>query len=150
MTGGSTTGAGSLSANLETLETFKRRVDLLLADLADSAASPHAMGEGALKASYFGTGFAEADSLYAAYTEVHDRLKQLSRTAADQIEAMSLLVRMAKNDYQNVDADEAARLWAIRRDTEKHFESAGQDRGTGAERAERGAPGQGSDVSSEM
>lgn len=127
MSGSGGPPVGVLKANLETLETFKKRVDILLTDLEGSAASPKEVREGTLKSAYLGTGFSEADSLFAAYNDVHDRLKQLSKTAADQIEAMSLLVHIANNDYQHVDDDQAAQLWAIQRTTERHYNAAQRD-----------------------
>lgn len=120
-------GTDGLKVSLESLETFKKGVDGLLADLEDSVAAPQQMSRDTLRAAHLGKGFAEADSLMSAYSHVHDRLGTLSRVLADQIESMSLLVRGAKDDYQGVDQEHTARLWSMRNSTERHYREAAKD-----------------------
>lgn len=108
-------GADRLHAELESLRTFKGRVDELLASLHDSAAAPGRVAEASLGAGHLGVDFAEAGSLYSAYNEVHAQLQQLSRLFADLIEAMGTAVLGAHDGYANVDADLKDRMWAAQR-----------------------------------
>ncbi|GAB2631397.1 hypothetical protein GCM10027168_73430 [Streptomyces capparidis] len=122
---------GSFYASLETLESFKKRIDDLITDLEKSKAAPNEISEGTLATGDFGTGFVEAEKLYGAYKPVHTKLKELSKTFADQIEAMRLLVGMANNDYRNVDEEQRDRLWEIRQKTERHWRDARRDESGG-------------------
>ncbi|NUP37560.1 MAG: hypothetical protein HOY76_11240 [Streptomyces sp.] len=96
-------GGGSLHVALEDLRTFKTRVDGLLGELDASGAAPARIGEHRVSPAQFGRGFGEAGDLTKAYTTVHGRLEQLSRTLADQIEAMSLSLHIGHSTFRNVD-----------------------------------------------
>ncbi|WP_414168944.1 hypothetical protein ACMATS_23480 [Streptoverticillium reticulum] len=108
-------GADRLHAELESLKTFKGRVDELLASLHDSAAAPGRVAEASLGAGHLGVNFAEAGGLYSAYNEVHAQLEQLSQLFADLIEAMGTAVLGAHDGYANVDAELKERMWAAQR-----------------------------------
>lgn len=131
---------GGFSANLQTLESFKKRVDDLLDDLEGSAADPKHIGQDTLKSTQLGTGFTEATDLYGAYHRVHGKLKELSKTFADQIEAMRLLAHIADNGYRNVDEEQRDRLWAIQRRTDRYYKAARKDDDTQGSDAGRPTP----------
>lgn len=116
-------GIMNFLADLQTLESFKKRIDNVLSDLETSAAGPNNIGQDALSSSHFGVGFSEASALFGAYRTVHSELEKLSKVFADQIEAMSMLVNMANNDYRNVDEEQRLRLWEIRRSTKAYAET---------------------------
>ncbi|MDT0450537.1 hypothetical protein [Streptomyces hesseae] len=114
-------GDGAMRAGLESLESFKGRVDELLTYLQGSAAAPHHMADNHLVPAQLGVGFAEVDSLYSAYNEVHAQLKALSQLLSDQIEALGTAVHAAKIGYANVDADLRDRMWAIQARTRELY-----------------------------
>jgi hypothetical protein len=111
-----------VKAELETLTTFKNRVDEMLKDLDGSDASPKKIGEDRLQAGHLGTGFGESGKLMSTYNHVHDRLHTLSQLLADQIEAMSISVTGARDGYANVDEEQRRRLWAIYDTTDKDYD----------------------------
>ncbi|MEU1781802.1 hypothetical protein ABZ545_20265 [Streptomyces abikoensis] len=114
--------AGRLRVEQGSLESFKGRVDALLTFLQDSGASPHRIADNHLVPAQLGVGFAEADSLYSAYNEVHAQLKALSQLLSDQIEALGTAVHAAKVGYANVDAELRDRMWAIQSRTRELYE----------------------------
>jgi hypothetical protein len=99
-----------LSVALEDLRTFKKRVDHLLDDLEGSEADPKKIGNDRLKPTQMGHGFAEASELVKAYTYVHDQLSTLSKTLADQIEAMSITLHIGRVGLSHVDIETQNRL----------------------------------------
>jgi hypothetical protein len=99
-----------LSVALEDLRSFKKRVDGLLDDLEGSEADPRKIGNDRLKAVQIGHGFSEASELTRAYTYVHDQLSTLSKTLADQIEAMSILLHIGRVGLSHVDQETQDRL----------------------------------------
>lgn len=120
-----------VAVEVETLRTFKARVDGLLSDLDGSPASEKHISGQYLAGSHLGTGFAEASDLHAAYTTVHTNLRQLSGALAQQIEAMSITVDASMRGYSNVDEEQRRTLWRIRDATEAAYRPpAGADAGT--------------------
>ncbi|MFE7114492.1 hypothetical protein ACFU99_03595 [Streptomyces sp. NPDC057654] len=124
--GGSSGSQGSdgqkLRAKLEKLKGFQSRVDDILADLSNSAASPDHIARDKLSASHLGSyDFVEAMSLYGAYYEVHSQLETLSKLLADQIEAMGTAVQSARVSYGNIDLEQRARMWEIQNDLKRHY-----------------------------
>lgn len=119
---GTVSGASGLRAELESLESFKGRVDALLTYLQGTEASPHRMADNHLVPAQLGVGFAEVESLYSAYNEVHAQLKALSQLLSDQIEALGTAVHAAKVGYANVDADLRDRMWAIQARTRELYD----------------------------
>lgn len=115
-------GTPDVKAELETLTTFKNRIDAMLKDLDGSDASPEKVRQDRLQASHLGTGFGEADTLMKTYSHVHDRLETLSQLLADQIEAMSISVTGARDGYSNVDEEQRRRMWAIHDTTDKDYD----------------------------
>jgi hypothetical protein len=114
-------GKPDVKAELETLTTFKNRIDDMLKDLDSSDAAPKKIGEDRLQAGHLGTGFGESSKLMSAYSHVHDRLHTLSGLLADQIEAMSISVTGARDGYANVDEEQRRRMWAIYDTTDKDY-----------------------------
>ncbi|MFG3403951.1 hypothetical protein [Streptomyces sp. NPDC048142] len=109
-------GTGDLRRGVGALETFKKRVDALLADFEGSAASKTKVaGQKVSRASLSGPNarFAEADGLYTQYNRVHSSLVSLSRSLGDQIEYLSLGVHAAAVGFDNVDDDIRRRFYEI-------------------------------------
>lgn len=117
-------GPAGMKVEMETLTTFKNRVDAMLKDLDQSDAAPKKIGEERLEQTHLGTGFGESSTLMATYNQVHDRLERLSRLLADQIEAMSISVTGARDGYANVDEEQRRRMWAIYDTTDKYYDPA--------------------------
>jgi hypothetical protein len=107
---------------METLTTFKNRVDAMLKDLDTSDAAPKKIGEDRLQQDHLGTGFGESSRLMTTYNHVHDRLETLSQLLADQIEAMSISVTGARDGYSHVDEEQRRRMWAIYDTTDKYYD----------------------------
>ncbi|MFI1221818.1 MULTISPECIES: hypothetical protein [unclassified Streptomyces] len=120
-------GTGDLRRGVGALETFKKRVDALLADFEGSAANKSKVADQKIsRASLSGPNarFAEADGLYTQYNRVHTSLVQLSKSLGDQIEYLSLGVHAAAVGFDNVDDDIRRRFYEIQtrlnREREKH------------------------------
>jgi len=129
------TGAMGDTANvkveLDTLKTFRDRVDTLLESLDGSAASPTQISHQTLEAQHLGSvvanGFTEVNDLTAMYKSVQGQLQDLSKTLSDQINAMSITIQVSQVGYQNVEADQVDALWAIQTRTQKQVAPPGQD-----------------------
>lgn len=109
-------GTGDLKRGVGALETFKKRVDALLADFEGSAANKskvaaQTVSRAALSGS--NTCFAEADGLFTQYNRVHESLVSLSKSLGDQIEYLSLGVHAAAVGFDNVDDDTRRRFHEI-------------------------------------
>lgn len=111
-----------LKVEVETLTTFKNRIDEMLKDLDSSEASPKKIGQDRLKPDHLGNGFGESSKLMSTYNHVHDRLERLSQLLADQIEIMSVSAVGSRNDYSNVDEEQRRRMWAIYDTTDKYYD----------------------------
>lgn len=107
---------------METLKTFKGRIDDVLSTLESSAAAPKTVGRDRVSAGHLGNGFAEADSLFATYNHVHDQLETFSSLLSDQIQAMQIAVEGATVGYDHVDLEQRERVWAIQRRTQRYDE----------------------------
>lgn len=121
------TGPGDLRRGVGALETFKKRVDALLADLAGSAAGKSKVAAQTVsRASLSGPNarFAEADGLYTQYNRVHESLVSLSRSLGDQIEYLSLGVHAAAVGFDNVDDETRRRFHEIQTRMDREREKA--------------------------
>ncbi|MEV7876600.1 hypothetical protein [Streptomyces microflavus] len=122
-------GTGDLRRGVGALETFKKRVDALLADLAGSAAGRSKVAaQSVSRASLSGPNarFAEADGLYTQYNRVHESLVSLSKSLGDQIEYLSLGVHAAAVGFDNVDDDTRRRFHEIQTRMDREREKAVQ------------------------
>ncbi|MEU4210375.1 hypothetical protein AB0F13_10335 [Streptomyces sp. NPDC026206] len=115
-------GDAGLRAELGSLKGFKGEVDELLAYLQGSLAAPHHIADSHLVPAQLGVNFAEVDSLYSAYNEVHSQLKTLSQLLNDQIEALGTAIHASRVGYANVDAELRDRMWAIQARTKELYE----------------------------
>ncbi|MGP9018207.1 hypothetical protein ACT1U9_07320 [Streptomyces sp. BR1] len=148
-----TTGGGSrdsggtpdLGVDGVSLTDFKRRMDELLTSLEKSPARHTKIAEHRVQPESYGTGFAAAGDLHKAYDKVRTNLERLSKLFGDQIEGMGIAVQIADKGYGGIDVDEAQRYQAIRKETEKYYESptAGQDGGKGDPAAKDAGTGTG-------
>ena len=120
----------NVKVELETLRTFRDRVDILLESLDGSAASPSQISHQTLEAQHLGTvvngGFTEITDLSTVYQSVQEQLQGLSKTLSDQINAMSITVQVSQVGYQNVEADQVDALWAIQTRTTQQAPPPGQ------------------------
>ncbi|WP_051795578.1 hypothetical protein [Streptomyces sp. NRRL S-87] len=114
--------AKALTVEVESMQKFTSRVDELLTKLEGSQAAPKRMADGSLPSGHLGTGFGEADGLYAAYHTVHAQLAMLSKGLAGQIEALSIAVESSRVGYENVDDDVKQRMRRLHADAEKHYD----------------------------
>lgn len=114
------------------LQSFKKRIDLLLEHLNESPAQHGKIGEQTIINASFGTGFAAADDLAKVYEKVRSRLERLSRLFGEQIEGMGIAVQIADKGYDAVDVEEAERYQAIRRRAEKYYQDPAQATGDGS------------------
>ncbi|MFJ2205325.1 hypothetical protein [Streptomyces microflavus] len=122
-------GTGDLRRGVGALETFKKRVDALLTDLAGSAAGRSKVAaQSVSRASLSGPNarFAEADGLYTQYNRVHESLVSLSKSLGDQIEYLSLGVHAATVGFDNVDDDTRRRFHEIQTRMDREREKAVQ------------------------
>ncbi|MFF7251603.1 hypothetical protein [Streptomyces microflavus] len=122
-------GTGDLRRGVGALETFKKRVDALLTDLAGSAAGRSKVAaQSVSRASLSGPNarFAEADGLYTQYNRVHESLVSLSKSLGDQIEYLSLGVHAAAVGFDNVDDDTRRRFHEIETRMDREREKAVQ------------------------
>ncbi|MFI9200040.1 hypothetical protein [Streptomyces sp. NPDC053048] len=120
-------GAGSaatagLHAELESLKRFRGRIQSILTALQDTEADPRRVADNHLVPAQLGVNFAEVDSLYGAYNEIHGQLKTLCALMTDQIEALSTAVHAARVGYANVDEDLRARMAAIQARTRELYD----------------------------
>lgn len=116
--------AADVKVQLETLTTFKNRIDGMLKDLDQSDAAPKKVGQDRLQQAHLGTGFGESSKLMSTYSHVHDRLEVLSQLLADQIEVMGITIEGAHNGYANVDEEQRRRMWAIHDTTDQNYDPA--------------------------
>ncbi|WP_326736807.1 hypothetical protein [Streptomyces sp. NBC_01022] len=124
-----TTTPSDLDTPTESLQKFKIRVDKLLTALDGSPAAHGRITEQKVVAEAYGSKtFPEAVGLSDAYTKVHGRLTELSRTLSDQLEAMGITVDMADRGYLNVDHEHAERLNAIQERTEARYRKPESDK----------------------
>lgn len=114
-------GGTQVQAEVETLTVFKGKVDAMLQTLDGSDAAQPKISQQSLTADALGTGFGESTSLLNAYNVVHANLETLSKTLADQIQAMSIAINVSANGYQNVETSQQETLWQIRNQTQVQY-----------------------------
>ncbi|MFF2412217.1 hypothetical protein [Streptomyces sp. NPDC058092] len=125
--GGGGGGSGDLRRGVGALETFRGRVNTLLAELEGSAAGKSKIAAQTVsRAALSGQNacFAEADGLYTQYNRVHESLVSLSKSLGDQIEYLSLGVHAAAVGFDNVDDDVRRRFYEIQVRLDKEHEKA--------------------------
>ncbi|MFH8891229.1 DUF2563 family protein [Streptomyces sp. NPDC017949] len=105
--------AGALEVEYASMTGYKKLVDALLEKLDGSEAADGRLAHGTLPRGALGRGFAEADSLFRAYSTVHAELRNLSRGLAAQIEALGIAILTAGKGYGDVDEDTRQRMRAI-------------------------------------
>jgi hypothetical protein len=110
-----------LKVQVETLKTFKNRIDDLIDSMDKSQAGPKNIGNDKLQSSHLGTGFPQAEDLTSAYTHVHSQLETFSNLLADQMQAMQLSIEGASTGYQNMDQAQRDKLWSIYDTTSQHY-----------------------------
>ncbi|WP_405980479.1 DUF2563 family protein [Streptomyces sp. NBC_00158] len=113
--------ARALAVEYESMTAYKKRVDALLRTLDGSEADAGRLAHGTLPTGTLGTGFAEADALFAAYATVHGELRKLSAGLAGQIEALGIAVRTAGRGYGGVDEETQARMRALVKDSKDAY-----------------------------
>ena len=122
-------GNANVDVELTALQTFRSRVDDLLAELDASAAAPGQIATHAALGNCLGNslyGFGEVAPLSATYESVHQQLQQLSQTLNDQINAMSITAQVSQLGYQNVESAQVDALWTIQSRTEAATPPPGQ------------------------
>jgi hypothetical protein len=110
-----------LKVQLETLGTFKKKIDDLLDSMDKSQAGPRNIGNDKLQPHHLGTGFPQAEDLNGAYTHVHGQLETFSQLLSDQMQAMQLSIEGASTGYQNMDLEQRQKIWSIRDATSSHY-----------------------------
>lgn len=131
----------------ESMTSFKKRVDDLLANLQGSPAAPKKWGDRQLTRSEFGGGdkaWAEAAGLFTAYDTVVSQLQQLSQLLADSMEGMGIAVRSSQVGYGNMDDDIRRRMASIHTHTKKYYDpkldpTVAEKNGDGTTQPEAGA-----------
>lgn len=111
----------ALRVEYESLTAYKKRVDGLLSKLDGSPASDRHLADGTLRAGSLGEGFAEAERLFTAYTNVHTRLQALSKGLAAQIEGLGIAIQTADRGFGDVDDETKRRMLAISRQAEADY-----------------------------
>jgi hypothetical protein len=113
---GGSGGGSDIEHEKSALSNFQKRVNALLTNLESGAASGSKVAAQRVARGSFGgtdTAFMEADALYGQYNRVHDALVTLSKSLGDQIEGLSLGVRGAETDFDNVDEEVRYRFAVI-------------------------------------
>lgn len=111
-------GKQGLEVGDVTLQTFRTRMQELVKDLNSSPAEHRKIGEQKVTAASYGTGFASATELHAAYEKVRARLEELTKIFGDTIEGMGIRAHIADKGYSAVDQEERDRFAAIQKRTE--------------------------------
>ncbi|WP_141698522.1 hypothetical protein [Streptomyces lushanensis] len=140
-----TSGGGSADLNVDASELikFKNRVDGLLTKLDASPAAPTRVEGGQVARGDLGTGFAEADELYAVHKRVHTELQNLSQGLAGQIEALGIAVDGSRKGYENIDDDIRRRMQRISRSAREEYDRRQEERRKEQEPATDGQPAAG-------
>ena len=107
------TAQSAVRVELETLTTFRDRVNGLLASLESGPAAPGRIAAQQLAAGHLGTDFQEVGHLMARYQLVHSQLQGLSKALTDQVNAMGIALQVSQVGYRNVETETIDRLWAI-------------------------------------
>ncbi|MFC0845776.1 MULTISPECIES: hypothetical protein [Streptomyces] len=153
--GGKGSGGGKPDLGVDgvSLADFKGRMEELLRSLDKSPARHTKIADQRVQPEAYGKGFAAADELHKAYDKVRTNLERLTKIFGEQIEGMGIAVHIADKGYGGIDVDEAHRYQAIRKETEKYYETpaAGTkpaDQGPGANPGTKQPPAKGNDADS--
>lgn len=118
-------GSKDVEVELDTLATFKKQVDALLASLEGSEAAQHKVKEQKLTEGNLGTGFSESKDLMAAYDRTHAAIARLSKAFADQIATMSTAVAQTAGAYGSNEEQQTATAKAVARNADTYAPAAG-------------------------
>ncbi|WP_455353471.1 hypothetical protein [Streptomyces sp. SYSU K217416] len=124
----------------DTLKTFQKRVDGVLAKLIGSEASPGKLADEQMMRTQLGGGervFAEADALFDAYGNVVEQLKKLSKMLSDSIEGLSIAVHASQAGYENIDEDIRRRMLSLNENTRDWAEEHAKDQDKTGETSDR-------------
>jgi hypothetical protein len=136
--------SADLRRGAEALKSFKKKVDAVLDSFESSPGNAkHVANQTISRGAFSGSGsFGEAEDLYLQYHTVHERLTTLSKSLADQIEAMGIAVHGADVGFDNLDEDLRHRFWQLQakirednkppEDTHEKPQKRTDDRQTGA------------------
>ncbi|WP_432076267.1 hypothetical protein [Streptomyces wuyuanensis] len=140
--GGGAKGSSDLERGVGALKRFQERVNALLADLEEGEAGKSKLATQTVPRSSFsapGSGFLEADGLYAQYNRVHTEIVKLSKSLGEQIEMLSIAVRGAEVGFDNLEEGLRQRFHSIQ--TRVLQEQQAQER-RAAEHKQDSAPGE--------
>ncbi|MCX4642795.1 MULTISPECIES: hypothetical protein [unclassified Streptomyces] len=128
MGGVSAAAAADLKVGAGVLQTFKQRVDKLLAEFEGSAGSAAKVGGHQIpRTALSGVGeFHEADGLHTQYDQVHRQITHLSKMLSLQIEAMGIAAHGAEIGFDNLEEDQRRRYWAIQVRIDREHDAAEQ------------------------
>ncbi|MEZ0091280.1 hypothetical protein [Streptacidiphilus sp. EB129] len=118
--------SANIQVEVDTLTAFRDRVDGLLSSLDAGPASTKQISGQQLESAHLGSGFGEITDLVGTYQQVHQQLQSLSQTLSDQINAMSITIKVSEVGYQNVEADQVSTLWDIQGRTQANALPPGQ------------------------
>ncbi|MFE2109184.1 hypothetical protein ACFXAF_25425 [Kitasatospora sp. NPDC059463] len=118
-------GSKDVKIELDTLTTFKKKVDALLASLEGSEAAQHKIKEQKLTAGNLGTGFHESTDLMAAYDRTHAAISQLSKAFAEQIDKMSQAVAQTAGSYGSNEEHQTTAVNAVAKNADTYTPAAG-------------------------
>ncbi|MGP3986259.1 hypothetical protein [Streptomyces sp. 3N207] len=130
-----------LKRRAEALKKLKKRIDGVITELDTSPAAKHKISCRRVTRQSLGgrnLPFAEADDLFTKYSEVHETLTLLSESLRDQIDAMSIAVKYADGNLDEVEEDEKRRFWEIQARTEALAEKFKQHGKGGHEKQDQG------------
>ncbi|MFJ1868862.1 DUF2563 family protein [Streptomyces sp. NPDC088097] len=113
--------ARALAVEYESMAGYKKLVDGLLEKLDGSEAADKRLSHGTLPTGTLGTGFAEADALFKAYSTVHTELQNLSQGLAAQIEGLGIAILTGGKGYAGVDEETQARMRTIVKDSKEAY-----------------------------
>lgn len=107
--GGGSSGTSDLERGVGALKRFRERVNTLLTELEESAASRTKMSAQTISRASVSGGsaeeFPEAEGLFRQYNRVHQSLVRLSQSLNDQITVLSIGVHAADVGFDNVEED---------------------------------------------
>ncbi len=132
--------ASDLEHERESMETFKRQVDKMLADLEGSEAAPEKVTADRLQHANLGTAsFRESAYLYSVYETVHDELEKLSKILSLQISGLSFAVQASKEGYENIEYENRERMRRLAAEIEAHYGKPGAQQSGNSQQAGGGS-----------
>ncbi|MEU3772662.1 DUF2563 family protein [Streptomyces sp. NPDC032472] len=114
--------AKALEVDYETLSGYKKVVDDLLKKLNDSQADDKKLAHGTLPKGALGKDFAEAQALFDTYAKVQERLENLSKGLAGQIEGLGIAIQTSGKGFEDMDEEQRARMRAIVAQSKKDYD----------------------------